>query len=632
MTGSTTPPPDDVPDRFAVDFTGLTLLGVYAIENKRADGGMGSVYVGRDTSLGRPVVVKVPHVRFLGDRSFRGRFRREISELVRLEHPHIVRILAQGEHDGVPFFVLQYLGGGSLDDVLRGHEGPQGLDALASWLPTIAETLDFVHERGTVHRDVKPGNVLFDQDGHVYLSDFGVAKTLESEDMALTEAGTGIGSPRYMAPEQAVGAELTPAADQYALAAMAYEALAGRPPFGGRTPVEVLVAKQTGEPDPLASAAPDVPSEAAAAVMRGLSRDPANRFPTCRDFAAAVLEPTRPAPPPPPPHRVGPAVWALAGAGVLVAVLLAVSFTGGFRRRGSAPPPAAGGATDETPSMRLVLLDPGDEPRRALRYRVDPGLEERVTIDLDQHTSFLDAGESADEPDVRIPAWAQPAKVLDVVVKVAEVGSQGDLQVEWRVEKLRFRGAKETPPELLKVLENLSAGYAAFTGTAVLSANGLTREASLSVGPDVSEVQERDMTGLFQGIRSIVVPLPKEPVGPGARWEITETADLMGLRVTHANTVTLVERDADGDEISLDVQVAQTAPRQPLPPVFGDVEATVTSLHASGSATSHADLTHVVPDRFAYDATTDLAVAFDLGERVQSGRLRIHLKMQADRE
>src|SRR5262245_13054499 len=189
---------DDVPSRFHVDLAGRTLLGTYRVERKLADGGMGSVWLAEDLRLGMRVVVKVPHARFLGEPGFRSRFKREISELVRLEHPQVVRILARGEEDEVPFFVLQYLGGGSLEDRLT--SGPQDPEAILEWLQPIARTLDYVHGRGVVHRDVKPANILFDEAGHVFLSDFGVVKALGSQDGGeRTEAGTGVGSPIYMA-------------------------------------------------------------------------------------------------------------------------------------------------------------------------------------------------------------------------------------------------------------------------------------------------------------------------------------------------------------------------------------------------------------------------------------------------
>ncbi|MHC4472989.1 MAG: serine/threonine protein kinase, partial [Planctomycetota bacterium] len=186
----TTPPEQDGSDRFSVNFSGLTLLGTYRVDRKLAHGGMGSIYLAEDTNLGRPVVIKVPHPRFLGEPEFRERFAREVAELVRLEHPRIARILARGEHDGLPFFVLQYLGGGSLEDRLKASpDGRTDPQELTSWLLPTAETLDFVHGRGIIHRDVKPENILFDEEGHVFLSDFGVAKALESEGGAIT--GTG---------------------------------------------------------------------------------------------------------------------------------------------------------------------------------------------------------------------------------------------------------------------------------------------------------------------------------------------------------------------------------------------------------------------------------------------------------
>ncbi|MCP5069264.1 MAG: serine/threonine protein kinase, partial [bacterium] len=280
---------DDVPARFAVDFTGQKLLGIYEVKRKLADGGMGSVYLADDTNLGRPVVVKVPHARFLGEPGFRARFKREIKELVRLEHPGIVRILAQGEHDQVPYFVLQYLPAGSLESKLRSAEGPLSPDDCLPWVRTVAKTLDFIHTRGVVHRDVKPDNILFDEEGHVFLSDFGVVKALEEEDLATTAAGTGIGSPKYMSPEQGIGRAITGNADQYGLACTVYEALAGTPPYEGSTPVELIMKKDREDARDLREHVPDLPAGTAAAVMRALSRDPSGRFESCADFSEAFV-------------------------------------------------------------------------------------------------------------------------------------------------------------------------------------------------------------------------------------------------------------------------------------------------------------------------------------------------------
>jgi serine/threonine-protein kinase len=332
---------DDVPPRFDVDFKGATLLGTYRVEKKLADGGMGSVWLGEDTNLGRPVVVKVPHVRFLGEPGFRARFEREISELVRLEHPNIVRILAQGTHEEIPFFVLQYLGGGSLEEQLAdAGPGPRGTDAVVSWLRTIASTLDFIHGRGVVHRDVKPENILFDEGGHVFLSDFGVVKALD-EDLNVTAAGTGVGSPKYMAPEQGLGRQVEGTADQYGLATTVYEAIAGRLPFDGDSALEMLLNKHKVSPAPIAEFAPELPAACADAVMRGLSADPGERFASCQEFADAFLQgagifdrtPSSgvPAVGGTTGASTGRSPWATAALlAVLVAVALVAGFAGGF--------------------------------------------------------------------------------------------------------------------------------------------------------------------------------------------------------------------------------------------------------------------------------------------------------------
>ncbi|MCP5065319.1 MAG: serine/threonine protein kinase, partial [bacterium] len=192
----------DVPSRFSVDFAGQTLLSTYRVERKLAEGGMGTVYLGEDTNLGRQVVVKVPHARFLGEPGFRARFKREVTELVRLEHPNICRILAQGDNEELPYFVLQYLGGGSLEERLKAAGGSVSSHDALPWLRTIAKTLDFIHARGIIHRDVKPANVILSKFGEVKLTDFGIARTQQSD---LTETGIGLGTPSYMSPEQIVG-------------------------------------------------------------------------------------------------------------------------------------------------------------------------------------------------------------------------------------------------------------------------------------------------------------------------------------------------------------------------------------------------------------------------------------------
>src|SRR4051794_1480310 len=175
------------------DWVGLTLDGRYAVTAKLGEGGMGFVYRARDTRLNCDVVVKVPRAAMLEGAGFRERFTAEVGALVRLAHPHVVRVTDFGQHDRVPFAVMQFLPGGSLDDRrpkdAHGHPKPVSPRTLAEWLPAVAEGLDFVHQQGYVHRDIKPANILFDAYKNAYISDFGVAKVVSAAGRGDDQAG-----------------------------------------------------------------------------------------------------------------------------------------------------------------------------------------------------------------------------------------------------------------------------------------------------------------------------------------------------------------------------------------------------------------------------------------------------------
>jgi Protein kinase domain/Domain of Unknown Function (DUF1080) len=280
-------------------WVGLELSGGrYRIDALLGEGGMGFVYRAHDGNLDTDVVIKVPRRALLDDPDFAHRFAREIRALVQLVHPHIVKIIDAGEHDGLPYAVMQHLAGGSLEDLrvpkLDGRADPLPPATLNDWLLVIAKALDFVHSRGIVHRDVKPGNVLFDQHGNAYLSDFGIAKTLagtagSSRNATMTSAGNVVGTPEYMAFELVMGYPYDGRADQYALAVTIYELLAGRRPFEETgTAVMVRLGQAEGPPE-LHVVCPTAPESLARALQRGLSRDPAARYPTCGALASAVL-------------------------------------------------------------------------------------------------------------------------------------------------------------------------------------------------------------------------------------------------------------------------------------------------------------------------------------------------------
>jgi serine/threonine-protein kinase PpkA len=270
------------------DLSGQMLENRYHVSELLGRGGFGTVWLAIDErSFGRRVVVKVPHPEFLADPGFRKRFEKEIQSLVHLEHPRIVKVLDMGTLGNVPYAVLQFLPGGSLADRIDSSGGILGVAEVKKWLASVAEALDFIHRKGFLHRDVKPANILFDAEGHVYLSDFGIAKALEPQGTQLTQAGRVPGSPQYMAPEAMKRAPLGAAYDQYALGVVVYQALCGQPPHEGDTPLAILVQRATQPARPLGDRAPGLPPGAVAAVMRTLEADPAARFSTCTAFAEA---------------------------------------------------------------------------------------------------------------------------------------------------------------------------------------------------------------------------------------------------------------------------------------------------------------------------------------------------------
>jgi hypothetical protein len=278
------------------NWVGATLADRYRIIAKLGEGGMGFVYKARDSRLDAEVVVKVPRPSMLEDPGFAGRFAREIRSLVRLEHPHIVRVTDVGEYNGLPFAVMQFLPGGSLRDRQPRGDRPLPPGDLRAWLESVAGALDFIHARQYVHRDVKPDNILFDAAGHAFLSDFGIAKAVAdgavavTKSAALTGAGMVLGTPHYMAPELIMGKPYDGRVDQYALAVMVYEFLTGSCPFDGPNAAAIFVLHTTEAAPPLTQLRPGVPPALAAAVARGLAKDPAQRFACCADFGRAVQD------------------------------------------------------------------------------------------------------------------------------------------------------------------------------------------------------------------------------------------------------------------------------------------------------------------------------------------------------
>ncbi|HEX7616151.1 MAG TPA: serine/threonine-protein kinase, partial [Thermoanaerobaculia bacterium] len=260
-------------------------LGRYRLDELLGRGGMAEVFRATDTKLARTVAVKVILQTHAAEEHFLERFLREARMVASLEHPNILPIYDFGEENGVPFLVMPYLPGGSLRDRLKA--GPVPLAVASAWIAQLADALDAAHAAGVLHRDVKPANVLLGKDDRLFLADFGIAKMLESQK-GLTATGVVVGTPVYMAPEQAQGRPASPATDRYALAVVAFEILAGRPPFEGDSVLSLMHQHVATPPPMLSLRVAGLPAGLDAVLSQALAKDPSQRPPTCRAFATGV--------------------------------------------------------------------------------------------------------------------------------------------------------------------------------------------------------------------------------------------------------------------------------------------------------------------------------------------------------
>ncbi len=272
-------------------------LGRYVLSRKLGAGGMAEVWEAFDEGLHRSVAVKVVRDEIAGEAEFRERFIREARLAAGLEHPRILPIYDFGTEAGITYLVMPLLPGGSLRERITGPMHPEeAIDCLAS----IAAALDHAHARGVLHRDVKPSNVLVDASGSLLLADFGLAKST-AVSSELTATGMVVGTPAYMAPEQAIGRPVDARADQYALGVLAFEVLTGRTPFRSESPFAVLDKHLREAPPPPSTFVPSLPASVDAVLARALAKQPQERFATCRDMVEAlagalgVLVPVRPA-------------------------------------------------------------------------------------------------------------------------------------------------------------------------------------------------------------------------------------------------------------------------------------------------------------------------------------------------
>ena len=309
-----------------------TVVGRYRLERKLGHGGMATVYLARDDDLNRPVAIKLLAENLAGDRAFRERFLREARLAARLSHPNVVTVYDAGEaEDGRPYIVMEYVPGTTLAELGRVEPGEAVGLALQA-----CRGLAHAHAAGLVHRDVKPQNLLLREDGTVKVADFGIARAAETT--ALTQAGTVLGTAAYLSPEQALGEQVTAAADVYSLGAVLYELLSGRPPYAFDSLADLAAKQTSGQITPVGELAPGVPRGVEDAVMRALARNPSYRPATAKELADQLggdaTVPTRVAAA---THRRPRRLWAVPAALLVVAaIVLGVVLTA---RDDSSPPP-----------------------------------------------------------------------------------------------------------------------------------------------------------------------------------------------------------------------------------------------------------------------------------------------------
>ena len=258
--------------------------GRYRVLSRLGSGGMADVYLAEDQLLGRRLAVKVLHHHFAEDQEFVERFRREASSAAGLSHPNIVGIFDRGEWDGTYYIAMEYVPGSSLKALVR-ERGPLDPVVAIDIVTQILQAARFAHARGVIHRDLKPHNVILDEEGRARVTDFGIAQAGAS-DMTLT--GSIMGTAQYLSPEQAQGHPVSVASDLYSVGVILYELLTGVVPFDGDTAVAIAFKQVSAQPHPPSAVNPAVPAALDQIVLRALAKDPSARYADAEEFIAAL--------------------------------------------------------------------------------------------------------------------------------------------------------------------------------------------------------------------------------------------------------------------------------------------------------------------------------------------------------
>jgi serine/threonine protein kinase len=317
-------------------------LGQYKIIGLVGEGGMAAVYRSRQESMNRDVAIKAIKTNLIDMEDFHQRFEREAQMVASLSHAHILKVFDYGRYQDIVYLVMELLTGGSLDSLIK--KGPMPVAQTWKILDQIGGALDYAHQKGIIHRDLKPENVLLDEAGNAFLTDFGLAKLLNS-DLRLTQSGAAIGTPAYMSPEQWRGLPLDARTDVYSLGVLLYEMLTGTLPFKGDSALSMMYLHMHEAPPPLQTLRPELPPAVQAVIAKALAKQPEDRYQSAgqlvADFrAAAARRPSRqmsvvkqeqtPAneaskEPAKEKAKATSWFWALLAVGIIAAVVLAVA-------------------------------------------------------------------------------------------------------------------------------------------------------------------------------------------------------------------------------------------------------------------------------------------------------------------
>ncbi|MFN8455634.1 MAG: serine/threonine-protein kinase [Anaerolineae bacterium] len=266
------------------DLTGRQ-FGPYQIVAPLGEGGMAAVYKAYQPGMERYVALKVLPRHFAHDPQFVARFEQEAKILARLQHPHILPVFDYGQADGYAYIVMPFLHSGTLTDLMRG--APLPLAQIRRIISQVGDALDYAHSQGLIHRDVKPSNILLDERGNCLLTDFGIAKMIESS-AHLTATGGFIGTPAYMSPEQGLGQKIDGRSDIYALGIILYEMALGQVPYKAETPMAVVV-KHINDPLPIPRQVnSSLPEGVEGVILKALAKQPEDRYATAGDMVQAL--------------------------------------------------------------------------------------------------------------------------------------------------------------------------------------------------------------------------------------------------------------------------------------------------------------------------------------------------------